>query len=36
MPGNAQKLRVLIPTASGPVEVLPLTEGDSAVGRGLT
>src|SRR5215470_15503754 len=33
MPGDAQKLRVLIPTTSGPVEVLLLTEEDAAIGR---
>jgi hypothetical protein len=30
---EAEKLRVLIPTTSGPVEVLLLTEEDSAIGR---
>jgi len=33
MPLDAEKLRVLIPTTSGPVEVLLLTEEDAAIGR---
>src|SRR5215470_11092651 len=30
---DTEKLRVLIPTTNGPVEVLLLTEEDSAIGR---
>src|SRR5882757_6529186 len=33
MPSDAKNLRVLIPTTSGPVEVLLLTEEDPAIGR---
>src|SRR5262245_37558113 len=33
MSADAQNLRVLIPTTNGPVEVLLLTEEDSAIGR---
>jgi len=33
MPIDAGKLRVLIPTTKGPVEVLLLTEEDAAIGR---
>src|SRR5262244_2074650 len=35
MPIEAKKLRVLIPTTSGPVEVLLLTEEDPAIGRSV-
>jgi hypothetical protein len=33
MPSPSQKVRVLIPTTNGPVEVLLLTEEDAAIGR---
>ena len=33
MPNTASKLRVLIATTNGPVEVLLLTEEDAAIGR---
>src|SRR6266436_10092375 len=35
MPIAARKLRVLIPTTSGAVEVLLLTEEDAAIGRSV-
>jgi hypothetical protein len=35
MAGDAGKIRVLIPTTRGPVEVLLLTEEDAAIGRSV-
>jgi hypothetical protein len=35
MPANAEKIRVLIATTNGPVEVLLLTQEDAAIGRSV-